>query len=298
MPSLNHIHLIAPSYPLTEQAIELTKSYFENLGMRITVPPNLLGEDLLCANKDEIRLAHLKHALNDSSADVIWLLQGGYGLTRLIHKLLPMEKPRREKLFIGCSDGTALHVFLNQFWNWQTLHGPSALTIAKQKVGIQTIEAVLHTARKGFSHYTPPTLKPFNARSREIFSLSGTLVGGNLCILQCSVGTDWQLNLSDKILFLEDVDERGYGVDRMLAHLQQANMFDDAKAIIFGDFVGGNEPDGASLVPSVIQRFAENIPLPVFSLPGCGHGDENFPLPFNIQLKFDVEANRKLKILT
>ncbi|MBA3814826.1 MAG: LD-carboxypeptidase [Alphaproteobacteria bacterium] len=293
MPSLNHIHLIAPSYPLTAQDIELTKSYFENLGMRITVPSNLLGEDLLCANKDEIRLAHLKRALNDSSADVIWLLQGGYGLTRLIHKLLPMEKPRREKLFIGCSEGTALHVFLNQFWNWQTLHGPSALTIAKQKVGTQTIEDVLQILQKGFSRYIPPALKPINPKARAAPTLSGMLVGGNLCLLQCSIGTNWQFNPLGKILFFEDIDERGYGVDRMLAHLQQANMFDDAKAIIFGDFVGGNEPDGTSLVPAVIQRFAENIHLPVFSLPGCGHGDENFPLPFNIQLKFDVEENRK-----
>lgn len=70
----NHIHLIAPSYLVGEQDVELTKSYFETLGMGVTLPPDLLGEDLLCANKDEMRLAHLKHALNDPVADVIWLL--------------------------------------------------------------------------------------------------------------------------------------------------------------------------------------------------------------------------------
>ncbi|MBA3814170.1 MAG: LD-carboxypeptidase [Alphaproteobacteria bacterium] len=290
MPSLSHIHLIAPSYSLAEHDVELTKAYFENLGMQVTVPPDLLGKDLLCANKDGLRLAHLDHALNDSSADIIWLLQGGYGLTRLIHRLLSMEKPQREKLFIGCSDGTALHVFLNQVWNWQTLHGPSALTIAEQKVGTQTIEAVLRIAKNGFSHYTLPTLKPFNAKSREINFLEGTLVGGNLCLLQCSVGTNWQFNPSDKILFFEDIDERGYRVDRMLMHLQQANTFDDAKAIIFGDFVAGNEADGTSLVLPVIERFADNIHIPVFSLPGCGHGAENFPLPFNTHLKFEIET--------
>ena len=156
MLSINHIHLIAPSYSLTEQEVELTKSYFESLGMEVTVPPDLLGEDLLSANKDEIRLAHLKNALNDPSADVIWLINGGYGMTRIIHKLIQMKKPRHEKLFVGSSDGTALHIFLNQVWNWRTLHGPSALTIATQKVGAQTIEAVLHIAKQGLSHYTPP----------------------------------------------------------------------------------------------------------------------------------------------
>jgi muramoyltetrapeptide carboxypeptidase len=286
-----HIHLIAPSYPLEEQDIRLTKAYFEALGMKITVPPNLLGEDLLCANKDEIRLAHLKHALNDPSADVIWLLQGGYGLTRLIPKLLSMEKPQQEKLFVGFSDGTALHVFLNQIWNWPTLHGPCAIQIAKESVGTKTREAVLSITQKGFSHYTLPTLKPYNAKARETETLSGRLIGGNLCNLGCSLGTSWQLNPLDKILFFEDIDERGYRVDRMLMHLQQANILQDAKAIIFGDFVKGDEVNGTSLVPPVLERFAENIHLPVFYLPGCGHGDENFPLPFNVHLKFYVETN-------
>lgn len=283
-----NIHLIAPSYPLTEQDVKLAKSYLEVLGMRVTAPLDLLGEDLLCANKDEIRLAHLKRALNDSSADIIWLLLGGYGLTRIIHKLFQMEKPRREKLFIGFSDGTALHVFLNQIWNWSTLHGPGLLQIANQKLGLKTREATLDIVKQGFFDFIPPTLKPFNAKARELSFLSGKLVGGNLCILQCGMGTNWQLKASGKILFLEDIDERGYRVDRMLMHLQQAGVLEDAKAIIFGDFVGGNELDGTSLVLPVLQRFAEHIDIPVFSLPGCGHGHENFPLPFNTHLEFEI----------
>lgn len=289
---VNHIYLIAPSYPLSKADVELTKLYFENLGMSVTLPSNLLGEDLLCAHTDEVRWAHLENALNDSSIDAIWLLQGGYGLTRLISPLFQMEKPQKEKLFIGFSDGTALHVFLNQVWNWSSLHGPCALQMAKREVGSQTIEAVLHTARNGFSYYTPPVLKPFNRKGKEISSLSGKVVGGNLCLLQCSIGTRWQLHPAGKILFLEDVDERGYRIDRMLVHIQQANFFKDVKAILLGDFVEGNEADGASLVFPVLKRFAENINLPVFYLPGCGHGDENLPLPFNEDLKFIVEENR------
>ena len=122
-------------------------------------------------------------------------------------------------------------------------------------------------------------------------SLSGKLIGGNLCILQCGIGTNWQLDPSDKILFFEDIDERGYRVDRMLMHLQQANILEKAKAIIFGDFVGGKEPNGTSLILPVLQRFADSIDLPVFSLPGCGHGPENFPLPFNVPLEFEVGGN-------
>lgn len=288
---MNHICLIAPSYSLSEQDVNLTKSYFETLGLKVTVPPDLLGEDLLCAHTDEMRLAHLKSALNDSSADVIWLLDGGYGLTRLIPNLFHMEKPQKEKLFIGFSDGTALHIFLNEIWNWPTLHGPCAVQVAKQRIGLPTIKETLAILRGELSAYAPPYLMPFNTKTKEISTLSGTLVGGNLCILQSSLGTKWQINSSGKILFLEDVDERGYRIDRMLKHLQQTNILEDAKAIIFGDFTGGEEPDGTSLVSPVLQRFAEEINLPVFHLPERGHGNENFPLPFNVPLEFSVEKH-------
>lgn len=283
-----HISLIAPSFSIPQEDVDLTKHYLEALNMRVTVPPDLLGEDLLCAHQDEVRLSHLKQALQDPSVDIIWLLRGGYGLTRLIQGLLKMEKPQKEKLFIGFSDGSVLHVFFNQKWNWASLHGLGANQLSRKKVGQKTIEATLQVLKEGMASYRPPVLTPFNNLARKMTSLSGSLTGGNLCLLTCSLGTDWQINSSGKILFLEDIDERGYRVDRMLMHLEQARAFEGVQAIVFGDFVRGGEVNGTSLVPSVLKRFAENTHLPVFSLPGCGHGDENFPLPFNIPLTFSV----------
>jgi muramoyltetrapeptide carboxypeptidase len=282
------ISLIAPSYPFPEEDIKLTKDYLESLGMKVSVPADLLGEDLLCANQDPKRLAHLQAALEDPSIDVVWLLRGGYGLTRLLPDLFHMKKPDKEKLFIGFSDGTALHVFLNQIWSWPTLHGAIALQIAKKKVGAQTIELTLRMLREGLNVPCPLSLKPLNEKAKELKSLSGILIGGNLCLIECSLGTPWQINTSGKILFLEDVSERGYRIDRMLVHLEQARIFEEAKAIIFGDFIDGEEADGSSLVLPVLERFAKKSAVPVFNLPGCGHGDENIPLPFNINLSFSI----------
>lgn len=283
-----HISLIAPSYPVSQETVNLTKQYFEKLGMRISVPADLLGEDLLCAHRDDVRFAHLKEALEDPSIDVIWLIKGGYGLTRLMPDLLTMTLPKKEKIFIGFSDGTALHIFLNQIWKWPTIHGAGARQISHQTVGLHSLEATLSLLNSGIDAYHPPALHPFNERARTLTSLSGSLVGGNLCIVTCSLGTPWQINCNDKILFLEDIDERGYRVDRMLVQLEQADIFKNAQAIILGDFVGGEEKDGVSLVPPVLKRFAEDIQIPVFSLPGCGHGDENIPLPFNMPLDFSI----------
>jgi len=283
-----HISLIAPSSPLPAEEVVVTKQYLEDLGMRVSVPSDLLGEDLLCAHKDEKRFAHLKQALQDPSVDIVWLLRGGYGLTRLLPDLLKLEKPAKEKLFVGFSDGSALHTFLNQKWNWLSLHGPGANQMSRTKVGPKTIDQTLCFLKEGIKSYQPPLLTPFNAPARKTTSFSGTLVGGNLCVLTCSLGTDWQINSSGKILFLEDIDERGYRVDRMLTQLEQARIFEKVKAIIFGDFTRGNEANGTSLVPAVLKRFSENMSLPVFSLPGCGHGEENFPLPFNTPLTFTI----------
>ncbi|MBY0502198.1 MAG: LD-carboxypeptidase [Alphaproteobacteria bacterium] len=283
-----HISLIAPSYPFPEEDVKQTKHYLESLGMKVSVPADLLGEDLLCANLDTKRLAHLQCALEDPSIDVVWMLRGGYGLTRLLPDLLTMKKPDKEKLFIGFSDGTALHVFLNQMWNWPTLHGAVAIQIAKKKVGAQTLELTLRMLREGFDVPCLLSLKPLNEKAKEFKSLSGVLIGGNLCLIECSLGTPWQIKTSGKILFLEDVSERGYRIDRMLVHLEQARIFEEAKAIIFGDFIEGGEADGSSLVLPVLERFAKKSRVPVFSLPGCGHGDENVPLPFNINLSFSI----------
>ncbi|OJW47236.1 MAG: hypothetical protein BGO67_02960 [Alphaproteobacteria bacterium 41-28] len=285
---MKHITLIAPSYPFPKEDVGLTKSYFENLGMQVTAPDDLLGEDLLCANRDEIRLSHLQKALSDPTVDIIWMLHGGYGMTRLMPDLLQMKKPEREKLFIGFSDGTALHVFLNQVWGWPSLHGVSAHQMSKARVGVQTIESTLQIMREGLYSYSPPALHPFNNKAKTMDSLSGTVMGGNLALLECSLGTDWQIDPSGKILFLEEVYERGYRVDRMLTHLQQANIFKNIKAILLGDFVKGNEADGTSLIPAVLKRFAEQCSVPVFQLPGYGHGEENLPLPFGKDLDFSV----------
>ncbi len=285
---MTHISLIAPSYSFPQEEADFTKHYLEDLGFQVTMPSDLLGKDVLCAHRDEVRLSHLQQALLDPSIDIIWLLRGGYGLTRLVPDLLKMKKPDKEKLFVGFSDGSVLHLFLNQKWQWPSLHGPGATQVSKAKVGQTTIDATLRFLKEGRGSYAPPALNPLNTPARTLSSLSGSLTGGNLCLVKCSLGTDWQIESAGKILFLEDTGERGYSVDRMLVHLDQARAFEGAQAIIFGDFVGGDEDNGTSLIPPVLKRFAEATNLPVFSLPGCGHGDENFPLPFNSPLTFSV----------
>ncbi|MBM3468732.1 MAG: LD-carboxypeptidase [Alphaproteobacteria bacterium] len=286
---MKHMYLIAPSGSFPHEMVDLTRLYFESLGRKITVPKDILGEDLLCANSDEMRFKYLKEALI-SEADEIMMIRGGYGLTRLMPMLLKLSKPEKKKIFYGISDGTALHIFLNQVWDWPSIHGPVGAQFVKQSVDRDSIERTVRIFDEGLSAYLLPPLIPLNSAGASKASILGKVVGGNLSLIQTSIGTPWQLKGENKIVFFEDVNERGYHIDRILSHLEQAQLFVGVRAVLFGDFVKGEESDGSSLVWDVIQRFAHSMSFPVYRLRGCGHGVQNYPLPFNYELDLTIQA--------
>jgi muramoyltetrapeptide carboxypeptidase len=284
---MKHLYLIAPSSPIPPAKITQTKSFLETLGRKVSTPSDLLGEDLLCANTDTIRFTHLKESLL-SDADEIMPIIGGYGLTRLMPALLSLKKPDKVKILYGFSDITALHIFLNQVWDWPTIHGPCGVGLINKQGDRVSIARTLRILEEGLSAYELPELTPLNSAATSITKLSGKIVGGNLSLIQTSLGTPWQLETTDKILFLEDVSERGYRIDRMLTHLEQAGLFQEVKAVVLGDFTKGDEPDGSNLVGDVLKRFADTASFPVFQLSGCGHGSQNYPIPFNFNVSLKI----------
>lgn len=282
------VYLVAPSFSAPESEIALTQAYLESLGIKVILPPELIKPDLFYANTDESRASYLKEALEDPGIDYIWSVAGGYGASRVVPYLFHLSPPEKKKWFIGFSDATALHLFLNQQWGWPSIHGPTARQISMKTVGQKSIDATLKLFDKDFSFRDLPPLKPLNKYANNI-CLEGTILGGNLSLVQSSIGTPWKIRGKNKIIFLEEVGERGYRVDRMLTHLQQASIFNEAKAVILGDFIPDLEKDGTNYVGDVIDRFVEQVKLPVYSLPHVGHGKENLPLPLNIPVRLSIE---------
>ncbi len=120
------IDIIAPAGGISDPStLEKLKNLLGNWQLISRISPDLFGPDLLCANSGEKRFQQLEEALTNTESHAIWCLRGGYGCTRLIPYLLKLTAPKKCKLFIGFSDITALHLFLQQKWHWQTLHGPS-----------------------------------------------------------------------------------------------------------------------------------------------------------------------------
>jgi muramoyltetrapeptide carboxypeptidase len=275
------VDIIAPASHSPETRLDEGVEWLRSLGLAPRLPHDLIDPDLFFAASLEQQLEHLQDALH-SDSKAIWCLRGGYGSMRLIPYLKKMTPPKKPKLFIGFSDITSLHLFFNQNWNWPTLHARTISQLGHDLVNPDRRElAKIIRGKILFKDFK--RLKPLNSAAREEKSITGKVIGGNLRILQSSLGTEWEVKPKGKILFIEDVAERGYSVDRMLEQMHQAKLLDKGlKALVVGDFTEGVEKDGKNLVPQAIARFAQRVDYPVLSGLPCGHGKiKNHALPFN-----------------
>lgn len=272
------IEIIAPSsstpdLQVPKQAVE----YLESLGFAVNFPSDLLSSALVYeANTKEYRLNHFLKAANDDSIDTILMLRGGYSAAKWVTKLMECDLPKA-KFFVGFSDGTALHLVLNQHFNWKCVHG-LGLGQLPNKVTQESIDKTIAVFTGATTSLSIPGLVKMNNVEGE---LSGKLTGGNLSLLQTSIGTAWQIDCEDKIVFIEDVGEPGYKLDRMFEHLMQSGTLDGAKAIVLGDFTHGN-PDMHGPIKHALSEFAKRMEeqeCAVFKVDNAfGHGEYNTPL--------------------
>lgn len=225
---------------------------------------------------DNIRFGCFKDALSDKSS-VLWALRGGYGSAKIIPELKKLPKPSKEKWFIGYSDNTALHLFLTQEWGWKTIHGSCISEIMNNKETARENFAKIDQIISGKAPYAKiDGLIPLNDSAQSIESITSSLTGGNLTIVETSIGTNWQIITNNKILFLEDVNIKPYILDRSLLHLKQAGILEDVDAIIFGDINNNNAE-----ILSVILNFAKSTNIPIFKCEKFGHRKINHPLIYN-----------------
>ena len=235
------------------------------------------------SNTDEKRLEALNKALySDEENLILWCINGGYGSSKLIQFLDKQTKPKIEKKFIGYSDITALHLFLSQKWGWETIHGACLGELFKDNKNANNFLSIFNLILNNnpivndsiLSDITP--LNILAKRFKEELSYHN-LTGGNLALIQTSIGTNWQINIQDKILFLEDVGEDGYKIDRILYHLKSALKLEDVKAIIFGEFIKSDK-----YADFAINNFANQNPtIPIYKTNKIGHGKNNFPIIYN-----------------
>ena len=218
-------------------------------------------------------------------------MRGGYGSQRLLPRLARRAVPARPKLFVGFSDITALHLFINQHWGWPTLHAATVSGLGGGRLS-QTSLDELRDVVAGRVRRLSFRLRPLNAAAGRSRTVSAPLVGGNLKTLQSLVGTPFAVRPAGRILLVEDTGERGYAIDRMLVQLSQAGLLRGIRAMVFGQFTGGREADGRFTGTDVIARFAERMRVPVLGGAPFGHAACARTVPLGLPARLELGAGR------
>ena len=290
------IDLVAPAFKTLPGQIQPTKSYLKKWDLEPIFKKQTFEKHYLMANSDGKRLKLLKSALLNSKSAGVWSLRGGYGSIRLLPELLKLKKPRTAKMFMGLSDITSLLIFLNQKWNWNVLHGPNLVKVGTSGIPQSDIDYLRKVLFGEVKLIEFPRLKALNRVAKRKGQVSGSIIGGNLITLQSTLGTPFEIDTSNKFLFIEDIGERGYKVDRVLEHLKQAGKFKRVKGVLIGQFTGGKEPSGRDLVPSVLKNFADSVSFPVVSGFQSGHGPRQRPIPFGPKAKLLLGTKCRLEV--
>lgn len=273
------IDIVAPSSGNIEVDAQQIRGFINGLGYdpRLSDDFQEKGADLFCANTDEVRFKNLLSALQNPESDIIWIFRGGYGASRLIPMLEEHDFSGHKKTIIGCSDITALALYFENKYDWQFVHGRMISNSMDRSQGEEP--EILQSIISGKWSKIKYDLKPINDAAKKTDNILSKITGGNLSLLQCSLGTSWQVDTKNKILFIEEVSEAAYSIDRMLTHLSQAGKLTGLDALIFGDM--STEPN--ELIKKTLERFSEESFFPVFEINNCGHGKINNPLIFNCE---------------
>jgi muramoyltetrapeptide carboxypeptidase len=294
----SRIGLIAPGGPLLERD-DLTRAeeLCRALGYEPVLGHNANRRHGYLAGTDADRLADLNGALREPSLDAIWCIRGGYGAVRLLDRVDYEAMARRPKALIGFSDITALLNAITRLSGVVTFHGPLARA-SMPAFTRQHFDRVLADSRPAgrLGRYPPPAdvLVPREHRVVALRrgSAEAPLVGGNLSLLQCLVGTPYFPELEGKILFLEDIGEDLYRVDRMLAHLRLSGALSQLAGVLVGRFSELRRfgPDGALGFDEVLSTYFGELKIPVaYGFP-VGHLDEQWTLPLGVRARLDADA--------
>lgn len=287
------VAVTAPSSPVSDEKFEMSVESIKFLGLDPVVMPSCHMSHGYLAGPDKQRADDINTAFADNTIKGIFCLRGGYGTTRLL-PMLDFEMIRNNpKVFIGYSDISSLHFNFNQKCGLITFHGPMPTTDYRVHEGFtnDSLRACL---------FAPEKLKTIgNPEGEEIKTLregfaKGTLTGGNLSLLAGTLGSPYEIDTRGKILFIEDVDEEPYIIDKNLTALSLAEKFSDCSGIILGTFERCTPQDHPTLS---LMKIFEEIVVP-YNKPTIlnlrsGHIYPQSTLPMGAEVSFEAKDGIK-----
>ena len=285
-----HVALVAPAGPLAEGAVDRAIDRVRAWGWEPVVGEFCRGRHGYLSAPDDCRATDLNTALRDPSVDAVWCLRGGYGVMRILDDVDWDALAARPRPVIGYSDNTALHLGIQRL-GIVSFHGPHPATHELNDFSRDGLLRVLTSA--GPAGVLPfPADGPERAETVAGGVAEGPLVGGNLSLVAATLGTPYAIRAEGAILFLEEVGEPAYRVDRLLSQLRLAGVLRSVAGVALGGFTETPDEDRDDLPPvaEVLRDRLDDLGVPVAAGFPFGHVDDNWTLPVGARARLDADA--------
>ncbi len=285
------IGVVAPASPTTEEKLERVYRKLMQMGFNVVMGRSCFSKRGYLAGDDKTRAEDINKMFKNTEVDGIICLRGGYGSLRILD-LLDYELIRTNpKVFVGYSDITALHIAINQISELVTFHGPMAANLIEDTCNF-TLESL-------YNFILNEDFKPsIENLSRELVAINGgiaegQIIGGNLSLIASTIGTPYEINTKGKILFIEEIGEEPYRIDRMLTQLRLSHKLQDAVGIILGDFNNcvPENPHMSFTLEEVIDIYIRPLNKPTLMNLQAGHCKPTITIPFGVKARLDVDKN-------
>jgi muramoyltetrapeptide carboxypeptidase len=279
------IGIVAPARKISKEEIQLAIDTFEKWGLEVVLGKNLFGSDNQYSGSDAQRAEDLQKMLDDASVRAVISARGGYGTLRIIDTLNFKQFQEKPKWIIGYSDITVLHSHIHQNFEIETLHATMPINFHKDEESVKTLKQALFGEKLSYTINSQPLNR--KGKTEEI------LAGGNLSLLYALKGSKSGISTSGKILFIEDLDEHLYHIDRMMISIKRAGKLSHLAGLIVGgisDMKDNAVPFGKT-AEQIIADAVKEYDYPVcFGFP-AGHEAKNVALTLGRKVKLNVGEN-------
>lgn len=282
------IAIVATARKISEEELQPALKKFTNWGFDVVLGKNIYAHENQYAGSDERRLSDFQQMLDDPSVKSIICARGGYGTVRIIDRLDFSLFVKNSKWIVGYSDITVLHSHIHSNFQIETIHALMPLNFPED--GADN-EALL-TLKKSLTGEKLLYNIPRNSLSKQ-GKAEGILVGGNLSLLYALSATPSDINTSGKILFIEDLDEYLYHIDRMILHLKRSGKLKNLTGLIVGDMseMKDNTVPFGKTAYEIISEAVNEYNYPVCIGFPAGHTDDNRTLILGRKILLNVNAN-------
>jgi muramoyltetrapeptide carboxypeptidase len=296
------VAIVAPAGPVERDQVATFKQRAEERGYHVTFDEGLFDVEGYLAGSDERRAKELMAAFEDPEVDGILTARGGYGAMRILDKLDYDKIRANPKVFVGYSDITALHAALNRQSGLVTFHGPGPAsglggpnppTDFTVRTLIQAVEVGGASDSGAYDIEVPADVVEVQTLGKG--KARGRLVGGNLSLVSSLEGTPYSIDTEDAILFVEDVNEAAYRIDRMLRQLKLAGKLDQIKGAVLGQFTDSTiredklTDDARFSVDGVLKQYFADVGIPVLMNYPIGHFKQNCTVPLGGMVEVDAD---------